>query len=113
MSTSLIEAKIGQGLLVVCSPHSPDVSLQMTRALFLRVLFGSLPSVIGLQEAKKRTLVEVDGGNGCPASHRSITVPGLTATQMSFGLWLLLSLIFSSSTVWSFLFLLRLPILGE
>lgn len=43
----LDRASTGQRLLVVCNPHRPDVSLQLTRALFLRVLVQELPQLLG------------------------------------------------------------------
>lgn len=100
MSTPLIEAKIGQG--AVCGCLCPDVSLQLTRALFLRALVQEPPfsyqapgsQVTGRGRGRWRQWLS------CFLTYHHSS---RGATQLSFGLWLL-SLIFSSPSVWSFLF---------
>lgn len=109
MSTSLIEAKIGQG--AVCGCLCPDVSLQLTRALFLRALVQEPPfsyqapgsQVTGRGRGRWRQWLS------CFLTHHHSSQG---ATLLSFELWLL-SLIFSSTSVWSFLFLLGLLLLGK
>lgn len=101
MSTPLIEAKIGQGLLVVCSPQPRCVS-PTDQSTVPSCLVREPPLSYRAPESQVTDL-----GRGrwrqwlsFPPQHHSARAN--CATQMSFGLWLL-SLIFSSPTVWSFL----------
>jgi hypothetical protein len=98
---------------VVCNPRSPDVSLQLTRALFLCGLVQEPPLGYQAPGCQVRGLVRGRWRRrlSCFPPHRH-SAQADCATQTSFGLWLH-SLIFSSATVWGFLFLLRLLILGK
>lgn len=83
---------------MVCNPHSPDVSLQLPKALFLCVLVQELPFSYRAPGSQVTGL-----GRGRWRQWLSCVLPHLhsswadCATQMSFGLWLL-SLIFFSPT---------------
>lgn len=77
MSTSLVEAKTGQELLVVCNPRSPDVSAADQSTVPLWPCSGASPWLSGSRMPSNGPWVEVDGGNGCPTSHHIVTAPRL------------------------------------
>lgn len=103
---------MGPGLLVVCSPQ--PICVSPTNQSTVPSCLVREPPLSYRAPGSQVT----DLGRGrwrqwlpCfPPQHHSARAD--CATQMSSGLWLL-SLIFSSPTVWSFLFLLRLLILGK
>lgn len=69
MSTSLTGEDRARGHLWSASPTAQVCLSPTDRSTGSSVsLFGSLPSVAGVQEAKYRALVEVDGDDGCPVS---------------------------------------------